>query len=90
MLLVAGPGNLPDAKWDLAVAIVTKVAGQHGFGGPEVIVSGPSDHEVQFGDRYNGYLVFGTGHNTILFGGTGCHLTEEAHHRGTYLPPEKY
>jgi hypothetical protein len=84
------PGNLPDAKWDQAVAIVTQVAGHHGFAAPQVIVSGPSDHEVEFRDQYNGYLVFGTGYNTILFGGTGCHLTEKAHQRGSYLPPEKY
>jgi len=83
-------GNLPDAKWDQAVAIVAEVAGQHGFGAPEVVVSGPSDHEVQFHDAYRGYLLFGTGYNTILGGGTGCHLTEEAHQRGTYPPPKKY
>jgi hypothetical protein len=83
------PGNLPDAKWDQAVAIVTEVAGQHGFGAPTVIVSGPSDHEVSFRDMYSGHLLFGTGANTILGGSTGCHLTEEAHRRGTYLPPKK-
>jgi hypothetical protein len=70
-------GNLPDAQWDQAVAIVSEVAGQHGFGAPEVVVSGPSDHEVQFRDRYSGSLTFG--YNTILSGGTGCHLTETAH-----------
>jgi hypothetical protein len=82
-------GNLPDAKWDQAVAIVAEVARQHGFGAPEMVVSGPSDHEVQFHDAYGGYLLFGTGYNTILGGGTGCHLTEMAHQRGTYLPPKK-
>jgi len=83
-------GNLPDAKWDQAVTIVAEVARQHGFGAPEVVVSGPSDHEVQFHDPYRGYLLFGTGYNTILGGGTGCHLTQEAHQRGTYLPPKGY
>jgi len=83
-------GNLPDAKWDQAVAIVAEVAAQHGFGPPEVVISGPSDHEVQFHDTYRGYLLFGTGYNTILAGGTGCHLTQEAHQRGTYVPPKKY
>jgi hypothetical protein len=81
------PGNLPDARWDRAVTIVTEVAGQHGFGAPQVIVNGPGDHEVEFHDTYQGWLLFGTGANTILTGGTGCHLTEEAHQRGTYLPP---
>jgi hypothetical protein len=83
-------GNLPDARWDQAVAIVAEVSKQHGFGPAEVVVSGPGDHEVQFHDAYRGYLLFGTGYNTILAGGTGCHLTKEAHQRGTYLPPKKY
>ena len=82
-------GNLPDAQWDQAVTIVAEVAGQHRFGAREVVVSGPGDHEVQFRDSYGGYLTFGTGSNTVLFGGTGCHLTEAAHRRGTYLPPEE-
>ena len=82
------PGNLPDAQWDHAVAIVTEVARQHGFGAPKVIVSGPSDHEVSYRNTYNGELLFGTGANTILGGTTGCHLSDEAHQRGTYLPPK--
>ena len=81
-------GNLPDARWDQAVAIVSEVAAQHGFGAPAVVVSGPGDHEVEFKDPYSGYLTFGTGANTVLFGGSGCHLTEVAHQRGTYLPPQ--
>jgi len=84
------PGNLPDAKWDQAVAIVAEVAKQHGFGAPEVFINGPRDHEVLFHDTYYGQILFGTGYNTILGGGTGCHLTEEAHRRGTYLPPHQY
>ena len=84
------PGNLPDASWNQAVAIVAVVAGQHGFGAPKVIVSGPNDHEVSFRDAYNGELLFGTGANTILGASTGCHLTEEAHQRGTPVPPKKY
>lgn len=83
-------GNLPDTRWDEAVAIVTEVAGKHGFGAPKVIVDGPSDHEVELRDTYRGQLLFGTGANTILTGFTGCHLTEEAHQRGTYLPPKEY
>lgn len=84
------PGNLPDTRWDRAVEIVTEVAGAHGFGPPEVIISGPSDHEVSFRDTYNGQLLFGTGANTILGASTGCHLTEEAHERGTFVPPKEY
>ncbi|MEP7034422.1 MAG: LppA family lipoprotein [Actinomycetota bacterium] len=84
------PGNLPDAAWDRAVAIVTDVAGHYGFGAPRVIVSGPSDHEVSFRNTYNGELLFGTGANTILGGSTGCHLTQAAHLRGIPAPPRKY
>ena len=82
-------GNLPDARWDQAVTIVAEVAGQHRFGAREVVVTGPGDHEIQFRDSYGGYLTFGTGSNTVLFGGTGCHLSEAAHQRGTYLPPRQ-
>ena len=84
------PGNLPDAKWDQAVAIVTEVAGKRGFRAPAVIVNRPRDHEVSFRDPYDGELLFGTGGNTILAVSTGCHLTQEAHQRGTYLPPKEY
>lgn len=84
----SSPGNLPDARWDQAVAIVSEVAARHGFGVPEVVVSGPGDHEVELKDPYSGYLAFGTGANTVLFGGTGCHLNDVAHQRGTYLPPQ--
>lgn len=82
------PGNLPDAKWEQAVAMVTEVARQHGFGAPKAIVNRPGDHEVSFRNTYDGELLFGTGANTILGGKTGCHLTDEAHQRGTYLPPQ--
>jgi len=84
------PGNLPDSQWDKAVEIVTEVSGQHGFGAPQVIVSGPGDHEVSFRNTYDGEVLFGTGANTILGGSTGCHLTEEAHQRGTLAPPKEY
>jgi hypothetical protein len=64
--------------------------GDPSFGTPEVVVSGPSDHEVQLRDSYQGILTFGTGANTILGGSTGCHLSEASHLRGTYLPPEEW
>jgi len=83
-------GNLPDAKWGQAVAIVTEVSKKHGFGEAKVVVDGPSDHEISFRGRYGGSLLFGTGGGTILTVWTGCHLTEEAHKRGTYEPPKEY
>jgi len=83
-------GNLPDARWDQAVAIVAEVAGQHGFGAPKVIVDGPGSHEVSFPGIYQGALLLGTGGATVLTVQTGCHLRDEAHRRGTYLPPAEY
>ncbi len=83
-------GNLPDARWEQAVAIVAAVTRQHGFGEPKVVIDGPGDHEVSFRGKYGGSLLFGTGGGTILTVYTGCHLTEEAHSRGTFLPPKKY
>jgi Lipoprotein confined to pathogenic Mycobacterium len=83
-------GNLPDARWGQAVAIVTEVAGEHGFGEPGVIVDAPGDHEISLRGTYQGELIFGTGAGTILTVRTGCHLTEQAHTRGTYLPPKEY
>jgi hypothetical protein len=72
------------------VEIVTEVAGRHGFGDPGVVVDGPGDHEIVLRGTYEGELIFGTGGGTILTVRTGCHLTEEAHQRGTYLPPKEY
>ena len=83
-------GNLPDAKWDQAVAIVTEETRQHGFGEPKALIDGPGDHEVSFRGRYGGGLLFGTGGGTILTVWTGCHLTEEAHRRGTFRPPKEH
>ena len=67
-------GNLPDARWDRAVAIVAEVTGEYGFGAPEVVVDRPSDHEVTATDQYGGGYQFGTARNTVLMVSTGCHL----------------
>ncbi|MBP2331020.1 hypothetical protein JOF56_011405 [Kibdelosporangium banguiense] len=76
-------GNLPDGKWDAAVAAVTEIARQYGFGDPKTVVNRPSDHEVSTRDGYGAELLFGTAKNTILTLTTGCHLTAAAHQRGT-------
>ena len=67
-------GNLPDAQWDRAVAIVAEVSGEYGFAAPEAIVDRPGDHEIVATDRYGGGYQFGTARNTILVVSTGCHL----------------
>jgi Lipoprotein confined to pathogenic Mycobacterium len=77
------PGNIPDNQWADAVAIVSELAKPYGFGAPAVVVDRPSDHEVSLRDSYGAELLFGTAENTILSVGTGCHLTEAAHQRGT-------
>jgi hypothetical protein len=77
------PGNLPDGRWPSAVALVGEVSGQHGFGAPELIVDRPGDHEAVYKSATGAELIFGTGTNTTLSVTTGCHLTAEAHKRGT-------
>ncbi len=67
-------GNLSDALWDRAVAIVAEVTGEYGFGAPEVVVDRPSDHEISANDPYGGGYLFGTAVNTVLMVSTGCHL----------------
>jgi hypothetical protein len=77
------PGNIPDDKWPAAVSTVAAIAAQHGFGAPEVVVDRPADHEVSLKTPTNAQLLFGTAANTTLSVTTGCHLTAEAHKRGT-------
>lgn len=77
------PGNLPDAKWQEAVDLVGSIAARHGFGNPGTVVDRPNDHEVSFSNEYGAELLFGTAANTTLSISTGCHLSKEAHQRGT-------
>jgi hypothetical protein len=83
-------GNLPDDKWERAVAAVAEIGREYGFGEPKVVVNRPSDHEVSFRDGYGGEMLFGTAKNTILALTTGCHLTVAAHQRGTPTPRPTY
>jgi hypothetical protein len=76
------PGTVSDVDWPRATAIVTVLAGQHGFAAPTVVVDRPGDHEVSLRDEYGGELLFGTAANTTLSLRTGCHLTREAYLRG--------
>lgn len=72
-------GNLHDARWPAAVAIVTEVTAGYGFGAPEAVVDRPGDHEIVGTDPYGGRYQFGTARNTVLLVSTGCHLS--ANHR---------
>jgi hypothetical protein len=83
-------GNLPDAQWDQAIAVVRSVAQGYGFDTGEITVNRPSDHEIVFHDQYKAELNFGTAVNTTLLLRTGCHLTAEAKKRGSPAPTPTY
>ncbi|MFF0144443.1 LppA family lipoprotein [Amycolatopsis sulphurea] len=83
-------GNLPDFQWKHVASTVGQVAGTYGFGGGEVVVDQPGNHEIVFRDQYNAELNFGTAVNTTLLLRTGCHLTAEAKKRGTPAAPPTY
>lgn len=83
-------GNLPDAHWEQVVSAVGRIAQDYGFGGGEVVVNRPSNHEVVFRDVFNAELNFGTAVNTTLLLRTGCHLTAEAKTRGIPAPVPTY
>lgn len=74
---------IPDDKWSRAVQIVDEITSGYGFGAPTVIVDTPGNHEISLNDNYGAELLFGTKKATILTILTGCHLTPEAHRRGT-------
>jgi hypothetical protein len=78
------PGNLPDDQWPRAEAVVGEIAAAYGFHPkPEILVDRPSDHEVVYRKPDGARITFGTAANTPLSVATGCHLTAEAHQRGT-------
>lgn len=66
-------GNLPDARWPQAQAIVTEVTGRYGFA-PDFVVDRPNDHTIIGIDQYGASYEFGTAVNTVLGVSTGCHL----------------
>lgn len=77
------PGAIPDGDWPRALDTVTDVAAREGFDRVEIVVDKPRDHEVAITDGYGAELIFGTARNTILSLSTGCHLSHQAHQRGT-------
>lgn len=82
------PGTISDADWPRAVDLVTDITSKHGFGEPKTVVDRKGDHEVAIYDRYGAELIFGSARNTILSLATGCHLSRDAHQRGTPKPEE--
>lgn len=77
-------GNLPDDQWPRAEAIVGEVAEGYGFHkDPVILVNRQGDHEVVYDKPDGAQVTFGTAVNTVLDVMTGCHLTVDAHRRGT-------
>ncbi|MPZ67798.1 MAG: hypothetical protein GEU83_20710 [Pseudonocardiaceae bacterium] len=72
------PGNLPDARWPQALAIVTEVTGRYGFAPPEIIVDRPNEHTIVGTGQYGATYDFGTAVNTVLGVSTGCHRNPQA------------
>ncbi|PRX47756.1 putative LppA-like lipoprotein [Prauserella shujinwangii] len=84
----ASPTPIDDDTWPRALRLVGDLAAERGFDRQDVVVDRPGDHEVAFRDRYGAELIFGTAENTVVSLSTGCHLTREAHERGTPAPEE--
>ncbi|WP_344430422.1 LppA family lipoprotein [Amycolatopsis minnesotensis] len=82
------PGNLPDAQWPRAQELVGQIAATYGFNpAPKVFKDAPSNHDVVYRKSDGALLNFGTGKNTSVRVDTGCHLTVEAHRRGSPSKP---
>ncbi|GAA0531381.1 hypothetical protein GCM10011581_04640 [Saccharopolyspora subtropica] len=71
-------GNIPDSQWPQAQRIATEVAGEYGFGAPEVILDRPGEHNIVLHDSFGADLDFATSTNTIMRVHTGCHLLQSA------------
>ncbi|MGW4399440.1 LppA family lipoprotein [Amycolatopsis nivea] len=81
------PGNLPDADWPRAQALVGQIAAGYGFDPtPEVSTNQPGNHTVVYSNPDGALLPFATVKNTGFGVKTGCHLTAEAHRRGGPKP----
>lgn len=81
--LWASEANLPDDKWPRAGQIVAEIASGYEFGAPATVADVPGQHEISLKDKYGAEITFGTRVHTSLLIQTGCHLTPEAHRRGT-------
>ena len=78
------PGNLSDVDWPRAHNLVGQIAAGYGFNpAPKVFTDRPGDHDVVYGKPDGALLYFGTAVNTTVRVETGCHLTAEAHRRGS-------
>lgn len=80
--------RIPEDRWEEAVEIVTDVAVNYGFQGPERVADEPGNREIRYFDTAGSRISYGQVKNMSISIRTGCHLTPEAHQRGG-PPPEE-
>jgi hypothetical protein len=78
------PGGIPDDQWSRVEILVGEIASAYGFHPkPEIVANRPNAHDVVYRKSDGARIEFGSGKNATLAVATGCHLTAEAHQRGT-------
>ncbi|WP_027927466.1 LppA family lipoprotein [Amycolatopsis benzoatilytica] len=79
------PGNLPDADYEKALAVIGTIAKRYGFDPqPQRLHDAPGSHDAVFHNRTDeGEISFGTAVNTSLQLSLSCHLFPAAKKRGT-------
>lgn len=83
------PNEVAEADWPKATQALTEVAAKHGFTKKGFEVNKPTYREFHLLDSFGADLTLSTGSgsttgtSTMLTLKTGCHLSAEAHTRGT-------
>ncbi|WP_083715518.1 LppA family lipoprotein [Amycolatopsis keratiniphila] len=86
------PEVIPEASWAKTTQALTEAAGKHGFTKKGFEVNQPAFQELHLLDDFGADLTLSTstgtttGTSTMLTLKTGCHLSAEAHKRGTPRP----
>lgn len=78
--------SIPSRRWDEALQLVTKIANEYGFKGPQRIADEPGNREAYYFDAAGTRFAFGQVDNISIGISTGCFLTSEAHRRGGPVP----
>ncbi|MFI9452235.1 LppA family lipoprotein [Amycolatopsis sp. NPDC052450] len=83
------PEVIPESSWAKATQVLAEAANKHGFTKKGFEVSKPEFREFHLLDEFGADLTLSTstgtttGTSTMLTLKTGCHLTTEAHKRGS-------
>ncbi|MFK0249730.1 LppA family lipoprotein [Amycolatopsis azurea] len=83
------PNEVAEADWPKATQTLTEVAGKHGFTKKGFEVNKPTYREFHLLDSFGADLTLSTGSgsttgtSSMMTLKTGCHLTGEAHSKGT-------